>query len=571
MSTNKEKIAQLLALTALIGVILAPPEVFGSGRMILILASTFAFLILVLEGRIPSGFLWAGLGGTALLLWHSIWISIDVYRSLEFLEILWAYYCLFGVFFYSHREYRYWTAATLILLSVAVSGYGVYEFFWGSSGYSLSISADSGEVLRTPLQGDSETVRIISTFAMPGTLWGFLLVALPIHALAWKPGRTLVNAGLVASALLLIGAGGLTRSYGFALGLLVLGLAWFVVRPGRRRWRLTALALLFLVLLTAGIYSGRSGNYNPVTLRFQNWLTAAEIFGAYPLGAGLHTYAVAYLQHQQPGANESQYAHNTPLQVLSELGVLGIVAGIFLIVYLVKHRDTWARVIDEQRCLALALIGWTLHNLIDINLYFASVGAVGIALIGVLGSTMRRDSPPRAIPVSKWWIRGVGVVSVFVILSSGVIYVSDELLRRARIERGYLRVAEAHDTLGTASAINPFNSSILHGAGQVALEMYQTTRQEEYLEQSQRYFADAVRLSPKKVGPHLGLALSISSANELGEALEELEIAQTMHPYSRHVSNIRRLIENRQAEPADATDPVPEEPEPDSNRDPGEP
>ena len=160
-------------------------------------------------------------------------------------------------------------------------------------------------------------------------------------ALAWKPGRTLVNAGLVASALLLIGAGGLTRSYGFALGLLVLGLAWFVVRPGRhKRWRLTALALLFLVLLTAGIYSGRSGNYNPVTLRFQNWLTATEIFGAYPLGAGLHTYAVAYLQHQQPGANESQYAHNTPLQVLSELGVLGIVAGIFLIVYLVKHRDT---------------------------------------------------------------------------------------------------------------------------------------------------------------------------------------------------------------------------------------
>ena len=79
-----------------------------------------------------------------------------------------------------------------------------------------------------------------------------------------------------------------------------------------------------------------------------------------------------------------------------------------------------------------------------------------------------------------------------------------------------------------------------------------------------RYFADAVRLSPKKVGPHLGLALSISSANELGEALEELEIAQTMHPYSRHVSNIRHLIENRPVAPVEVRVDPQGEPEPDS-------
>ena len=96
MTEDRGKIAQLLGLAAMAGAILAPPEVFGSGRMILILGSTFALLILSLDGKISSRFLWIGVGGTLFLVWHSFWISIDVYRSLEFSEILWSYYCLFG-------------------------------------------------------------------------------------------------------------------------------------------------------------------------------------------------------------------------------------------------------------------------------------------------------------------------------------------------------------------------------------------------------------------------------------------------------------------------------------------
>ncbi len=558
MTENRGTMAQMLALTAMAGVILAPPEVFGSGRMILVLCSTFALLILMLDEKISFRFLWGGVVGTLFLVWHAFWISIDVYRSLEFYEILWSYYCLFGVFYYGSRNSRGRVALTLVLLSVAVSSYGIYEFLWGSTSYILSISAETSEIIRTPVLDATSRPRIMATFAMPGTLWGFLLITLPFHAMLWKHSRTsewkhartLIRGGLAVSVALLLTAGALTRSFGFVAGLLTIVLAWLLIRPGDRRRRAVGIAVTaLLAVLGTGIYSVRVGGYDPVTLRLQNWFTASEIFATYPFGAGLNNYAVAYLQHQQLGANESQYAHNTPLQLLSETGVFGLIAGILCIVFLVRHRTRLSQLVYEQQYLVLALVLWIVHNLIDIDLYFASVGAVGVILTGVLGAAFHDQRPVNAPAkaLSKWVLGSVGAIAIAIVVSSGVIYVSGELLRRAQTELSYLRVAQAHETLESATTINPFNSSILHEAGQVALEMFQDTGERRYLEQSQEYFANAVRLSSNKVGPHLGLALTMSTEDRIHEALAELEIAQTMHPYSRYVSSIRRLVENRQS------------------------
>ena len=569
MTENKGTIAQMLALAAMTGVILAPPEVFGSGRMILVLCSTFALLILMLDGKIPSRFLWSGVAGTLFLVWHAFWISIDVYRSLEFSQILWAYYCLFGTFYYtaqeSGQESRVRMGVTLVLLSVAVSGYGIYEFLWGNTSYVLSISADTGEIIRTPILDATASPRIMATFAMPGTLWGFLLIALPFHAMLWKNARTSIRTALVLSGAMLLTAGTLTRSFGFVAGLLTIVVAWLLTRPGDRRRRAVGLAVIaLLALLATGIYSLRAGGYDPVTLRLQNWLTASEIFASYPFGAGLNNYAVAYLQHQQLGANESQYAHNTPLQLLSETGIFGLVAGFLFVAYLVRRRTRLSQLLDKHKYIGLAVLIWIVHNLIDINLYFASVGAVGVILIGVLAAASRDQGPVNlpAIGLSKWVQGSMGAISIAIIVSSGVVYISGELLRRAQTELSYLRVLEAHETLDSATAINPFNSSILHEAGQVALELFQDTEERHYLEQSQLYFANAVRLSPHKVGPHLGLALTMSTDDRIHEALAELEIAQYMHPYSRYVSSIRRLVENRQSrDQVPETTAVPDAPE----------
>ena len=334
-----ENAAQLLALSALAGVILAPPEAFGSGRMILVVGSTFAFLLLILEGQVEARYLRGGLVGMVVLVAHSLWISIDFYRSLEFVGIVWAYYCLFGYLVYSRMNSLHRVAGTLVALAGVVSIYGIYQFFWGIDAmYGLVFYSGAPEPVRVPMLDQLATGRIFSTFALPGTLWGYLLLSLPLHGILWKPGRRFGNSLLIVSAVLLLATGALTRSYGFALGLLVLVLGWLFTRPGARPWRSAAAVTLLMTVLAGGIFLIRSETHNPVSLRLQNWMTGWEMFASYPLGVGLNGYAVAYLGHQQPGANETQFAHNTPVQFLSEMGWVAFAAMAALAIYVTGRR-----------------------------------------------------------------------------------------------------------------------------------------------------------------------------------------------------------------------------------------
>ena len=549
---DHRKIAQLFVLGALVAVILAPPEAFGSGRMILILASSFAFLILALKGEIPAGFLIAGFAGAAFLAWHTVWISVDFYRSVEFLGLAWAYYCLFGSIVHSPHDSRPQTIALLVVLAAGVSAFAIYQFFWGMEQmYSYVFYSGSSDAVRIPMLERIASARVYSTFALPGTLWGFLLLALPLHATLWKPGRPIANLAVVGSAGMLLVAAVLTRSYGVALGLLVLAFGWMFMRSGSRRWRQAIVVIVLTGLLVGGIYSARPGTYNPFSLRMQNWLSCWEIFASHPLGSGLNTYAVVYLQHQQPGANETQFAHNTPTQLLSELGIFALLGALAIGLYVIRHRKTLFRSWGQRPHLVLALLVWSVHNLIDINVYFASVGTVGVALAAMLVWTPK--APGRGSGFSPTGVRGgfawaLGGIILAVVVSSAVIYVSGELLYRARSEIAELKTEEAAATLEGALRVNPWNSSILHEAGQVALELYQKKRSVADLERAREHFSRAIGLSPKKVGPHVGLGLCLASADRLDEALVEVEIAQAMHPNNRQATAIRRLIEARLAE-----------------------
>ncbi len=549
---DHRKIAQLLVFGALIAVILAPPEAFGSGRMILILASSFAFLILVLKGEVPAGFLIAGFAGAAFLSWHSVWMSVDFYRSVEFLGLAWAYYCLFGSIVYSPYDSRLQTSAVLVVLAAGVSAFAIYQFFWGMEQmYSYVFYSGTSDAVRVPMLERIASARVYSTFALPGTLWGFLLLTLPLHAALWRPGRPITNLALVGSVGMLLVATVFTRSYGAALGLLVLALGWMFMRSGSRRWRQAIVAIVLTGLLGGGIYLARPGNYNPFSLRLQNWLSGWEIFASHPLGSGLNTYAVLYLQHQQPGANETQFAHNTPVQLLAELGIFSLVAAIALGLYITRHRKTLFGTWGRRPHLVLALLVWIVHNLVDIDVYFASIGTVGVAVLALLVWTPK--APGRSSAFSAPGMRGglawaLGVIILVVIVSSALIYISGELLYRAQSEIAELKTEEAAATLEGALRVNPWNSSILHEAGQVALELYQKGRNPADLERAREHFSRAVRLSPNKVGPHVGLGLSLASAGQLDEALIEIETAQALHPYNRQATAIRRLIEARLAE-----------------------
>ncbi|MBI4474265.1 MAG: hypothetical protein HY646_16455, partial [Acidobacteria bacterium] len=457
-----------LALSCLFFAVLFPPEAYPSSRMVLILGSTFAFLIGVLEGRVAASYVLFGFGILALLLAHSLVLSVDVYRSLEFLTIVWAYFCLFGYFVHSGREpsSRYF-AATLVLLCMIVSAYGVYQYFWSLDELKAHIASLSlANRLKADMIGRLRSGRVFSTFALPGTLSGFLLMALPMHGLLWNRSRPL-NVLLVTSASLLLVTGFLTRSFGFVVGLVVL-LALAPVFARAKLSLMKALPVLAFVLVCGIlVYFLRQDDLagaNPVFLRWTNWLGAWRIFLANHAGTGLDTYGIVYTQYMTEGANETQYAHNTVLQLMSELGLGVLLLVIGAAIYVYRRKDyIFKAERNEMFFLIASLLLWVIHNLIDINVYFPSIGAVGLALAGILLSPPVSALKPTA--PCRYLAMAVGSIALVIFILGSMFLAASELEYESRLRYARGKPSEALEKLLMAQQINPLNSNLFHDAG----------------------------------------------------------------------------------------------------------
>jgi hypothetical protein len=540
----KQKRAVLgLAFATLFFAVLLPPEAYPDGKLAVILCASFAFFSSLVEHRIHPVYMKGGLFAFLVLVLHSLFFSVDAYRSLEFAATLWAYYCLFGFFFYAGFEPEKPLAVCLVVLCAIVSAYGLYQYFWGFEQlYNYVSYAASDRVVKVPAAERIATRRVFSTLALPGTLWGFLAIALPFHAMLWRDSMRRIKVLLAIGASMLLAAGLLTRSFGFLVGLFLLAATWLFLYHRRVVWRLAPVVIV-LALVGGAFYSIRQGGVrsaNPVSLRAMNWITAWTIFAAHPMGTGLNTYGVMYSQYKLPGANETQYTHNTPLQLLSELGYLAVIAGAVVVLLLMGawHRGEMRRL---SPYLLLAFVVWTAHNLIDINVYFPSLGIIGAAMLGTL---LRR---PTVVPQpqSKAGTFALAAIGVAVLVFSGLAMIASELQVRAQREYEENKVQVAAETLEKAKAIMPYNSSLFHDSGDINLNLYHSKHDHKYLDVATRSFQRAIALSPHKVGPHIGLSLCLSSANRIEDARAQLRVAERLHPDSTYIQAVVRLLEKR--------------------------
>jgi tetratricopeptide (TPR) repeat protein len=542
-------IVAALALAALFFAILLPPEAYGDGKLAVILCATFSFFASMSERRISPMYLYGGLIGFAYLLFHALVISVDAYRSLEFMSVLWAYYCLFGFFRYVEFDPFKPLAICMVALCLIVSGYGLYQYFWGFSQlYNYIFYAAADQVVKVPALERIATKRVFSTLALPGTLWGFLVIALPFHIALWKNAWKrvwLARTILISSATLLLITGLLTRSFGFLLGLFTLAAVGLAMKYRRVAWNRLTAVLILLVILGGTFYSARRGvieSANPFSLRFKNWVSAWSIFAAYPMGSGLNTYGVVYSRYMLPNANETQFAHDTPMQLLAELGYPALIAAaaLLLLGLRAKRRGDFDSL---SPYLLLALCAWLVHNLIDIDVYFPSVGVVGAILLGV---ALRKPSlDPQ--PLAKGGMAAVAGLGLAVLLFAILSMVSTELQIRAQIEFEENRFQVAAETLDKAKVLMPINSSIFHDYGDVNLNLFQRRHDKKYLETATAAFQRAVDLSPMKAGSHKGLGLCLSSANRVEEAFDEIRVAQSLYPDSSDLESISRILGRRLA------------------------
>jgi O-Antigen ligase len=118
--------------------------------------------------------------------------------------------------------------------------------------------------------------------------------------------------------------------------------------------------------------------------RSHQWLAALDTWLDRPiLGAGADAYYIASARHQT--VDRSRYAHDLPLELAAELGILGLLLAISL------YGTAIAEIIRERSgpafwLLAPFVAAFLVSNLVDWTWHLAGLGAIWAACAGALGA-----------------------------------------------------------------------------------------------------------------------------------------------------------------------------------------
>ncbi len=333
-----------------------------------------------------------------------VW-SIDRFVSLTGLVRLFACTMVFALVLYEFRDARHarLLCAAVVVLAALLSPLGIWQALTAHGQHIYSSGA-----------------RAHSVFVTPNTFAALLIITLPMAiSLAVTADHVAVRLAFWLVAAMLTFALVLSRSYGAwlagAAGLSFLGweLARLKLKRPKQRLRLTvAAALAVLILPTVFLALSRQPGLRSSllsSLPAQKRATAEERFiytdstlamaaQALPLGIGLDTYHLDYPAHRHAtlAGSDQWFAHNDYLQVLVELGPLGLAALLWLLWRMARMADQVLQHTsdaDQTALVAGCCAGAgaaLLHSLVDYNLYVPAT-ALGIFLcFGIIAAAHSR-------------------------------------------------------------------------------------------------------------------------------------------------------------------------------------
>jgi len=260
-------------------------------------------------------------------------------------------------------------ARLLILSAICASTFvvvlhGIHQHEIDFPQWLRRVSQDPAAVLRSlnmppelgyDLRGRIGSMRVFSTFILPNSFAGYLLLACPafVGLLLDRYGRgenvrrnltRLVGLIFVSPMLL---AFYFTKSKGGALAL-VAAICVFLVwafRKTIRKHRAKVIIILLAAALVAGIAqaSGLFASMNEYlgsfNVRAGYWRAGTLIIEDHPFtGVGLENFSDFYAQKKRPQDQEARRAHNDYIQIGAEIGLVG------LLLYLIGWAAFWRRV-----------------------------------------------------------------------------------------------------------------------------------------------------------------------------------------------------------------------------------
>jgi len=242
--------------------------------------------------------------------------------------------------------------------------------------------------LKSILWGQIKFRRLKSLFSLPTQFSFFILTILPFFAyfiINKKNKKWLkVFLSIVIFTTLI-----LSKSFGSILGLIFLLFVIYIFLPLDKKIKeILSVSLFFITFSIGGIISYLRGEelleLTPVKLRLIHWITALKEFLLSPIyGIGLGNFGPYSSFFINPTDPKSKYTHNFFLQILSETGIIGILILILIALCLLKKlKNIEKNYFNISIIASLAVI--FAYNLIDIGIFFYSIGIITSIIIGLL-------------------------------------------------------------------------------------------------------------------------------------------------------------------------------------------
>jgi hypothetical protein len=471
-----------------------PGEVFFQSRYLLILGSVSACAI-VLHREQRRGTATGILRDLALaflpligMVPSLVWTT-NQDRSQEVFLLFFSYSCLlFSLWRCKLRsEALCASLLTLVVVATVVGAQALYQHFAGLDALKAEL------MLRTNMDGDfkaallarTQSGRVFANFSLPNTLAGLVTMILPIQVglllasllrsklLELPPTwntilrSPLIRLALVTGILQSIWVLALTQSFGgwvclcCSLGAVLF--VWLRSRGRRSDWIISAGLLLTLAGSWLAWTSYKRGfrlwnlsaAENPITLRLNTYKTALDIFRDFPVtGVGLGNYGTHNPRYQTSPRLVTQFAHNTPLQLLSEGGVLLIVGLLCVGVAGIWWKSSPNQISSQPLSsdpLYLGMIGslvaWLVHNGLDIDFYFPSLGALGFLVLGLFWDYPTRKSASdetHSFPMAQPSVILVEIALGLAFITGMRFYLSRSLIDLARLSASSSDLVEAN-------------------------------------------------------------------------------------------------------------------------------
>lgn len=290
-----------------------------------------------------------------------------------------------------------------------------------------------------------------------------------------------------------------------------------------------------------------------VNTRLLMWKTTFEMIKEKPLlGSGIGTFKMNYLDYQAEFLKDNPYyvkysgkageAHNEYLQILAELGIIGL--GLFLLIFYFFYKT----IIDfynnnknvKEKIITLGLvmgiICFLIHSLFTFPLHVPALGVTFFVLLGLTVIYTRKINLPKTDSDNrkkefKLKNEGIKIALTFLVLISTIWVINLVAVKpyiaelyyfkgmRYNVDKNYTK---SLPNLQYAVQLDPYNGRILHALGTTYYNLNIFSKAEEILQEAKKYMID--------VNTFYILGLNYSKLNMFKEAEEEFKRVVYLNP-----------------------------------------